>query len=53
MKTVNLKETARQVKWLTEHTLTDSQFKKLLAEKIARAKKTINLNREVKKKFKP
>ena len=51
MKTVNLKETARQVKWITEHTLTESQLEKKLTEKLERAKKFIKLNRVVNKKF--
>ena len=50
MKTVNLKETARQVKWITEHTLTESQRERMMTEKIERAKKFIKLNRVVNKK---
>jgi hypothetical protein len=51
MKTVNLKEKARQIKWTTEHTLTDSQFKNKLAEKLLRAKQFVRLNRVIDKKF--
>ena len=47
MKTVDLKTQARQVKWISEHTLTDSQYKNILAKKLARAEKYVTERKRV------
>ena len=47
MKQINLKERAQQVRWLTEHTLTDSQFRDILTKKLARAEEFRKLNKAV------
>lgn len=52
MKKVNLKEQARQVRWTTEHTLTDSQFRDILTKKLARAEAFKKLNAAVRVKLK-
>jgi plasmid stability protein len=52
MKKVNLKEKARQVRWTTEHTLTESQFRDILTKKLARAEKFKEFNELVRVKLK-
>ncbi len=52
MKQINLKEKARQVRWTTEHTLTDSQFRDILTKKLARAEQFKKLNKLVPLKLK-
>lgn len=51
MKQVDLKEQARQVKWISEHTITDSQYKLILAKKLRRAEEYVKLKRNVKVKL--
>jgi hypothetical protein len=41
MKKVDIKKRFREVKWITEHTLTNEQFKYLIAQKTERARQEI------------
>ena len=47
MKKVNIAKQMRQVRWTTEHTLTDADFRKKLAEKFERAKVQSNQLRKL------
>ena len=52
MKQINLKERARQVRWTTEHTLTDNQVRDILTKKLARAEQFKKLNKSIRVRLK-